>query len=74
MKISVIVPVFNAELYVKDCILSILGQTYTEFELILVDDGSTDQSGVILDKFAKCNSKIVAVHTKNRGVHRNASV
>lgn len=67
MKISVIVPVFNAELYVKDCILSILGQTYTEFELILVDDGSTDQSGKICDNFASKDARIKVISKKNKG-------
>lgn len=66
--ISIVVPVYNMESSLEKCMGSILNQTYDNFEAICVDDGSTDQSGLILDKFAKYNSKIVVVHTKNRGV------
>ena len=57
MVISIIVPVFNAEQYLEECILSILQQTYTDFEVILIDDGSADQSGSICDRFAQMDSK-----------------
>ena len=50
LKISVIVPVYNAEDYLCECIESILSQSYTDFELILVDDGSTDSSSIICDE------------------------
>lgn len=53
MKISIIVSVYNAEKYLEKCISSILHQDYENFELILVNDGSTDQSEYIIDKFAK---------------------
>ena len=52
-EISIIVPVYNVEKYLTRCIDSILNQTFTDFELILVDDGSTDKSGVICDKYSK---------------------
>lgn len=68
MKISVIVPVYNNEKYIRDCIDSILNQTFTDFELILVDDGSSDNSGVICDEYALNNSRIKVFHQKNRGV------
>ena len=57
-KVSVIVPVFNAEKYLERCINSILKQTYQNFELILVNDGSADNSGIICDNFAKKDNRI----------------
>lgn len=66
-EISVIIPVFNAEKYLHRCINSILAQTYTDFELLLIDDGSADGSGDICDKYA-ANKKIRAFHQKNGGV------
>lgn len=68
MKISVIIPVYNVEKYLSDCIDSVLQQTYKNFEVILVDDGSTDGSGSICDEFAQRNpQKIVVTHRKNQG-------
>ena len=52
LKISVIVPVYNAEDYLCECIESILSQSYTDFELILVDDGSIDSSSIICDEYS----------------------
>jgi len=51
-KISIIVPVYNVEKYLEKCVRSILAQTFTDFELILVDDGSPDSSGAMCDQFA----------------------
>ena len=57
-KISVIVPIYNAERYLHKCIQSILMQSYVNFELILIDDGSIDRSGMICDEFAKQDTRI----------------
>lgn len=67
-KISVIVPVYNAEKWLRRCVGSILAQTYTDFELLLINDGSTDDSGVICDEYAGKNSRIRVFHKPNGGV------
>lgn len=67
-KLSVIVPVYNTEKYLRDCIKSILAQTFTDFELILVDDGSTDASGAICDEYGHKDGRIAVIHQPNGGV------
>ena len=67
-KISVIVPVYNSQQYLCRCIDSILAQTFYDFELLLIDDGSTDSSGVICDEYAKKDSRISVFHKINEGV------
>lgn len=67
-KISVIVPVYKTERYLPRCIDSILAQTFTNFELILVDDGSPDNCGTICDEYARKDAKIKVIHTVNEGV------
>lgn len=67
-KISVIVPVFNTEKYISECIDSILAQTFTDWELILVDDGSKDNSGKICDEYATKDSRVRVLHQPNGGV------
>lgn len=67
MEISIIVPVYNVEKYLERCIDSILNQNFKDFELILVDDGSTDKSGEICDKYAKRYSYIRVIHKENGG-------
>lgn len=66
--VSVVVPVYNSEKYISECIKSILNQTYCDFELILVDDGSTDASGKICQKYEAEDSRIRYVYKKNGGV------
>lgn len=67
-KISVIIPVYNVEKYLSACIKSILNQTHRNLELILIDDGSKDNSGQICDEFAKKDSRIRVIHQENGGV------
>ncbi len=66
--VSVIVPVYNVEKYLRECIDSVLAQTYTNYEIILVDDGSTDSSGAICDEYAEKNNCITVIHKKNEGL------
>ena len=66
--ISVVVPVYNVEKYVGQCIESIINQTYKNLEIILVDDGSTDNSGKICDEYAKKDNRIKVIHKENEGV------
>ena len=65
--ISIIVPLYNAEKYVHACVESILGQTYKDFELLLVDDGSKDSTGTICDKYANDDHRVRVFHKKNDG-------
>lgn len=65
--LSVIVPVYNVEQYLPQCLDSIIGQTYPNLEIILVDDGSTDRSGAICDEYAQRDSRITVIHKENGG-------
>lgn len=67
-ELSVIVPIYNVQDFLRKCIDSILAQSYKNFELILVDDGSTDKSGVICDEYARNNTHIKLIHQKNAGL------
>lgn len=67
LKISIIVPVYNVEEYLHRCVDSILNQTFSDFECILVDDGSTDNSGIICDEYAKKDNRIKVIHKPNGG-------
>lgn len=67
-QISIIVPVYNVEKFLRACLDSIIGQTFTDFEAVLVDDGSTDCSGIICDEYAAKDNRIVVVHKQNEGV------
>lgn len=67
-KVSIIVPIYNVEDFLDKCMESILGQTYKNIEIILVDDGSTDSSGKIADKYAEKDSRIKVYHKKNGGL------
>lgn len=75
-KISVIVPVYKVEKYLRRCVESILGQTFTNFELILVDDGSPDKSGDICEEYAKKDGRVHVLHQQNAGLSaaRNSGI
>ena len=75
-QISIIVPVYNVEPYLHKCIDSILAQTFTDFECILIDDGSPDNCPAICDEYATKDNRIILLHQKNAGVSaaRNAGL
>lgn len=66
--VSIVVPIYKVEKYLDECIRSIVNQTYTNLEIILVDDGSPDNSGVICDAWAERDKRIRVIHKKNAGV------
>ncbi len=74
--VSIVMPVFNSEEYLSHAVESVLGQSYANIELILVDDGSTDASGVLCDRFSEHDARVVAVHKRNGGIcsARNAGI
>lgn len=69
LKISIVVPVFNTEAYLVECLYSLVNQTYENIEIILIDDGSTDKSGEICDIYAQNDKRIVVKHTCNEGAN-----
>ena len=66
--ISVIIPVYNVEMFLGDCIESVINQTYKYIEIVLVDDGSTDKSGAICDKYKETDGRVVVFHQRNQGL------
>lgn len=68
MLVSIIIPVYNVEQYVAECIESVINQDHRDLEIILVDDGSTDSSGEICDRYAEKDSRITVYHTENHGL------
>lgn len=75
-EITIVVPIYNVEKYLEKCIHSILNQTFKDFELILVDDGSPDLCGIICDEYEKKDERIIVIHQRNQGVSsaRNAGI
>ena len=67
-KISIIIPVYNTELYLRECLDSVINQTLRDIEIILIDDGSTDNSGKICDEYKEKDERITVVHQKKEGV------
>ena len=67
-KISIIIPVYNVESYIRECLESLINQTYQNLEIILVDDGSTDSSGEICDIYCKKDKRIIVIHKANGGL------
>ena len=67
-KVSVIIPVYNVEKYIEKCVKSVEAQTYQDYKIILVDDGSTDESGKLCDALAQKNEKITVIHQENKGL------
>ena len=65
--VSIIVPVYNAELYIKKCIDSLIMQTYENLEIIAIDDGSLDRSLMIMNEYAKSDSRLKVIHQENQG-------
>ena len=74
--ISIVIPIYNAEKHLRECIDSVLEQDYTEFELLLVNDGSTDGSDILCNEIAACKERVEVIHQKNAGVSsaRNAGI
>ena len=67
MRVSIIIPIYNAERFLHECVDSILAQTYTALEIILVDDGSTDKSSAMCDEFENTDKRVKVIHQKNGG-------
>lgn len=67
-KISIIIPIYNVEKYLRKCLDSVINQTYKNIEIILVNDGSPDNCGVVCDEYAKMDDRIIVIHKKNEGV------
>ena len=74
VQVSIVVPAFNAEKHVEECIESILSQSFSAWEMIIVDDGSTDRTPEMVDRYAECDNRIRVFHQKNGGVSKARNV
>lgn len=76
LKVSIIIPAYNVGKYIEECIRSIMNQTYTHIEIIIVDDGSLDETPAIIDRMASMDKRIIPIHQQNAGVSaaRNAGI
>ena len=72
--ISIIIPVYNVEQYLDKCLQSVINQTYQDIEIILVDDGSSDSSGALCDKWKEKDSRIKVIHKSNGGLSNARNV
>ncbi|MBB5333546.1 glycosyltransferase family 2 protein [Chryseobacterium koreense] len=68
MEVTVVIPVYNAEKYLDECVQSVLNQNFTDFEILLINDGSSDGSGIICENYASKDSRVKVFHKKNGGV------
>lgn len=68
VKFSVIIPVYNVEAYLDDCVASVLNQSFADFEVLLIDDGATDSSGAMCDRWAAMDSRVRVIHQENQGL------
>ena len=68
VKISVIIPAYNVEPWIEACLESVCNQTYRDLEIIVIDDGSTDKTGAIIDSYANKDRRIVVTHQENSGL------
>ncbi len=68
MTVSVVIPVYNASRYLRECVDSVLAQTYSDLDIVLVDDGSTDDSGAVCDEYAAADCRVRALHFANCGL------
>lgn len=73
-KVSIIIPAYNIEPYLERCLESVRHQTYKEFQIIIVDDGSTDQTGQIADSFAERDKRFHVIHKENRGFQQQGKL
>ena len=72
--ISIIIPVYNAERYIRRCIESVLSQTYKEIQVILINDGSTDNTLSILEEYSRSDSRIQLINKDNSGVSKTRNI
>ena len=73
-KVSIVIPVYNVEKYLRDCLDSVCNQTLKDIEIICVDDGSTDASGIILDEYAEMDDRFRIIHKKNEGYGKAVNI